>query len=91
VKTCFYVTKLGLLKAIVNGKKNIRRVYATQKTEFSPTGMFALRNPMSYVSSAAFSQPRLGSAPPHARRGAAKNNLTRNHQLLTKGLFWPLL
>jgi hypothetical protein len=66
-----------------------------------PTRMFALPNPMSHVSSVAFAQARLRPGSPSAqvcpglltpitRRSLAKNNLTSNHQLLTRGLFRPL-
>jgi hypothetical protein len=69
----------------------------------SPVGCLAkgsCPNPVSHVSSAAFAQAWLRPSSPSVRsaqaqltlstrRGAAKTNLTRNHQLLTRGPKWP--
>ena len=56
------------------------------------TGMFPLPNPMSHVSSAAFAQARLraGSASAQACSHLI-HMLTRNYQLLTRGLKMPLI
>jgi hypothetical protein len=80
----------------------------TGRSNCSPTGMFALPNHLSHVSSAALARARLRPGSSSAQVysgllrsaqvrspllrdiGAAKTNLTRNHQLLTRGLFRPL-
>jgi len=59
------------------------------------TGMFMLPNSLSHVTSATFAQARLrldsGLLTLFTRHGVVKTYLTRNYQLLTRGLKWPLL
>jgi hypothetical protein len=63
--------------------KNAIKIFQCGMLTCSPTGMFALPNPVSHVSSAAFAQarPRLGSGllTPIIRYGLDKTNLTRNY------------